>query len=270
MLRDVERVHVVDPGDMLDADHPLVASPCAPARAGRRDRRSRRLRARRCAATRRRRHGLRSTLTPVPSRPISSTLPTMPTARITRSTVTSTALPSASICARHLIRAGFEALHRGAGVDLDPLLLEGLAGEGRDLFVLDRQHPVEHFDDRHLGAHVAVEAREFDADRARADDQQRFRDRRRDHRLLVGPHQLAVGFETRQRARPRPGREDDVLALRGRRPACRPSSTASLPLPASRPCAVEHVTLFLRIRYATPFDNCLATARERATTFLAS
>ena len=97
-----------------------------------------------------------------------------------------------------VVAAALQALHRRAGVDLDALLLEALAGKGGDLLVLDRQHPVEHLDDRHLGAHVAVEAGEFDADRARADDQQRFGDGLRDHRLLVGPHQLAVGFQPRQ------------------------------------------------------------------------
>ena len=95
-------------------------------------------------------------------------------------------------------------------MDLDALFLEALAGESGDLFVLDRQDAVEHFDDRHLGAHVAVEAGEFHADRAGADDQKRFRDRLRDHRFLVGPYQLAVGFEPGQRAGPRAGRQHDM------------------------------------------------------------
>ena len=38
----------------------------------------------------------------------------------------------------------------GTGVELDPLFFEGLAGEVRDLFVLHREHPIEHLDDRHL------------------------------------------------------------------------------------------------------------------------
>src|SRR3546814_4726408 len=38
-----------------------------------------------------------------------------------------------------------------------------------------RHDAVEHFDDGHLGAEVAVEAGEFDADRARSDHQQLFK-----------------------------------------------------------------------------------------------
>jgi hypothetical protein len=37
------------------------------------------------------------------------------------------------------------------------LLLERLAGEGDDLLVLDRQDPVHHLDDRHLGTQRAIE-----------------------------------------------------------------------------------------------------------------
>ena len=37
----------------------------------------------------------------------------------------------------------------------------------------------------------------------------------RHHRLEIGPDQLLVGLEPRQHARPRAGREDDVLGLVG-------------------------------------------------------
>src|SRR5205823_5110738 len=56
--------------------------------------------------------------------------------------------------------AALQVFHGRAGMDLDALFLEALAGESGDLFVLDRQDAVEYFDDRHLGAHVAVEAGE--------------------------------------------------------------------------------------------------------------
>src|SRR4051794_2635255 len=110
----------------------------------------------------------------------------------------------------HAVALAIESFHRRAGVDLDPLLLEALAGKGGNLLVLDRQYPVKNLDDRDLGAHVAVEAGEFDPDRAGANDQQRARDRLRHHRLLVGPHELAVGFQPRQRTRARAGRQHDM------------------------------------------------------------
>jgi hypothetical protein len=49
-----------------------------------------------------------------------------------------------------ILAAALQGADGGAGVDLDPLFLEGLAGEVRDLFVLLREHPIEHLDDRHL------------------------------------------------------------------------------------------------------------------------
>ncbi len=111
---------------------------------------------------------------------------------------------------RDIVLAALQVFHGCAGMDLDPLLLEALARESGDLFVFDRQDAVEHLDDGHLGAHVTVEAGEFHADRAGADDQKRFRDRLGDHRFLVGPYQLAVGFEPGQRAGPRAGRQHDM------------------------------------------------------------
>ena len=64
-----------------------------------------------------------------------------------------------------------------------PCFSKALLGEGGDLRVLDRQDAVQHLDHRHLGAEVAVEAGELDADGAGADDQQRLRHRLRHHRL---------------------------------------------------------------------------------------
>ena len=79
-----------------------------------------------------------------------------------------------------------------------------------DLLVLDGQDLRQHLDHRHLGAHGPVEAREFDADGARADDQQRFREAVRHHRLEIRPDLLLVGLKARQDARPRAGGDDDV------------------------------------------------------------
>ncbi len=103
--------------------------------------------------------------------------------------------------------------HLGAAEDLDALLLERLAGERRDLGVLDRQHLRQHLDHRHLRTHGAVERRELDADRAGADHQQRLRHLLRHHRLEIGPDQLLVRLKAREHPRPRAGGQDDVLGL---------------------------------------------------------
>ncbi len=104
-----------------------------------------------------------------------------------------------------------ELLDHGFLHDLHALLDEGLLGEGRDLGVLDRQHPVHHLDHRRLGAERVEEAGELDADGARADDQQLLRHPLRLQRVLVGPDQIAVGLQPRQFARARAGGQDDVL-----------------------------------------------------------
>ncbi len=94
-------------------------------------------------------------------------------------------------------------------------LFKAFPGQCGDFVVLDGQDLRQHLDDRHLGAQRAVEGRELDADGARADDQQRFRHGVGHHRLKVGPHQLAVGLNTGQRARPGAGGDNDVLCLVG-------------------------------------------------------
>src|SRR6185503_20511108 len=96
----------------------------------------------------------------------------------------------------------------GASHDLDALLLEALAGKRLDLMILDREDLWKYLDDGHVRAERAVERCELDADRAGADDEQRLRDRRRHHRLEIGPHQFLVRLEAWQHARTRAGRDD--------------------------------------------------------------
>src|SRR5690606_9064401 len=104
-----------------------------------------------------------------------------------------------------------ELLDRGTGPDRHALPGEGLLEERGDVGVLDRNDPVEHLDHGHFGAHVVIEAGEFDADRARADDQQLCRHLGWSHRVAIVPHPFAVGRGERQVARPRTGSDDDVL-----------------------------------------------------------
>jgi hypothetical protein len=100
-------------------------------------------------------------------------------------------------------------------VDLEAALFELLAREPRDLLVLDRQDPLEHLDHRHVRAQVCIEARELDADRARADHQHRTRHLLGHHGFLVRPDVPAVGLQARQRAGACAGGQDDVLCLDG-------------------------------------------------------
>ena len=109
------------------------------------------------------------------------------------------------------VRALADALHPRAGQQLHALLGEGLGDEAADLLILHRQDAVHHLDQRHLRAHVQVEAGEFGPDGAGADDDQRFRHRGRRHRFPIGPDQLAVGFHPWDHPRARAGRQDDVL-----------------------------------------------------------
>ena len=104
-----------------------------------------------------------------------------------------------------------ELLDGRADLQFHALLGESLGGEGGDLLVLHRQHAVQHFDHRHLGAQRAVEAGELDADGAGADDEQRFGKGWRHHRLAIGPDPLAVGLHARKGAGARAGGEHDVL-----------------------------------------------------------
>lgn len=69
---------------------------------------------------------------------------------------------------RDVVRALLDLRHLGIGDDLQAALFELLTGEGGNFRILDRHDLRQQFDDGHVDAHRAVEAREFDADRAGA------------------------------------------------------------------------------------------------------
>ena len=119
----------------------------------------------------------------------------------------------------HAVGALLDPGHFGARQDADAGLLKGLARERRDLGVLGGQDLGQDFDDGYLGAERAIERGELDADGARAGDEQRLWQGRRQHGLEVGPDQLAVGLYARKHARARSGREDDVARGIASRPA---------------------------------------------------
>ncbi len=158
-----------------------------------------------------------------------------------------------------------EFLQRGAGQDGHALLGQRLLEEGGDVRIFHRHDPVEHFDHGHIGAHVVVEAGEFDPDRADADHQQLARHFGRGHRVAIGPHALAVGRGEGQIARPRAGGDDDVLGGELLFALVAPF-TVRLVAPGQRALPMCTAILFFFIRCVTPWLSCLATPRLRFTT----
>ena len=92
------------------------------------------------------------------------------------------------------------------------------------------------------------------------------------HRLEIGPDQLLVRLEAGQHARPRAGRDDDVLGLIRARPerAFRrlPGEAFTVILPGASIVASPQITdtLFFFIRKPTPLFMRPATPRERLIT----
>ena len=81
----------------------------------------------------------------------------------------------------------------------------------RDLRILDRENLRQYFDDGHLRAHAAIEGREFDPDRARPHDDERFGKLLRHHGLEIRPDEFSIRLDTRDDARPRAGRGNDIF-----------------------------------------------------------
>ena len=116
------------------------------------------------------------------------------------------------------VRFLLDFCHFGRGKDFNPLLFKPLARISRDFRVLDGQNLRQHFDDSHLGAHGPIKGSEFDSDRARTHDDQALRKPVWDHGFEIGPDEPTVGLDARQHARPRAGRDDNVLGPIGAGP----------------------------------------------------
>ena len=112
---------------------------------------------------------------------------------------------------RDLALRDLQALDTGRRQKLHALGLEGLGRGGGYIGIFHRKDAVQHFDHRHLGAKVVIEARELDADGARPHHQELARNRLGDHGFPVGDNVLAVRFQPGQFARPGAGGDDDVL-----------------------------------------------------------
>src|SRR3982074_4890 len=109
----------------------------------------------------------RSVLTPSFSNPRFSTLPTTPTAEITRSNSMVCGFLPSSMVATTLSLFLLEPGHLGAGQDLDAILLEPLARQAGDFGILDGEDLRQHLDHGDVRSHGVEERCEFDADRTR-------------------------------------------------------------------------------------------------------
>ncbi len=82
----------------------------------------------------------------------------------------------------------------------DARLLERASRGGGNLRVFGGQNFRQQFHHGHFTAECAVEAREFDPDRAGPNDEQTLGQRIRSHRFARGPDELPVGFDSGQRS----------------------------------------------------------------------
>src|SRR4051812_43456908 len=110
----------------------------------------------------------------------------------------------------HARVARLDVLDRGAGDDLDALLLEAALGDLGDLGVLARQHAVDHLQEVDLGAEAHVGRGDLGPGRAGADDRQRARHLLERPRLL-GADDAPAEVRAGDALRHRPGREDHAL-----------------------------------------------------------
>ena len=86
-----------------------------------------------------------------------------------------------------------------------------LLRKGRNFLILDRKNTRQDFHHRDLSAQIGIKAGELHADGTRADHEKALGHRLWHHRFLIGPNQLAIGFEAGQLTRPRAGGDDYVL-----------------------------------------------------------
>ena len=106
---------------------------------------------------------------------------------------------------------GFQTVDACAGQNLHALLDECLFKEVRHFGIFDGHDAVHHFDDRYLSAHIPIEAGKFDADCARADDEQLGWHFGGHHRMTIGPDAFAIGGRKGQVTGAGARCQDDVL-----------------------------------------------------------
>src|ERR1700730_852356 len=114
-------------------------------------------------------------------------------------------------CGNDAIRHSLHLRHLGRGQYFYALLFEAFAGMRGDLHILGGNNLRQYFNDRHLRAHATIERSEFDPDRARTYHDEGFGKFSGNHGLEVGPDKFSVRLDARYDARPRAGRDNDIL-----------------------------------------------------------
>ncbi len=94
--------------------------------------------------------------------------------------------------------------------DLDAALAERLLHLRGNLLIFQRQDTRQHLDHGHGAAETAVDRGEFDADRARSQDDQAFRNELEPERLVAGDDPRSVDFQIGEHLGDRAGRQEDV------------------------------------------------------------
>ena len=106
----------------------------------------------------------------------------------------------------------FSIFDLGPGVDVDAALFEDARQFLRNLIVFGRHEARQEFYQRDLGSEAAEDGAEFDADGARANDDERFRHLRYGEYFDVG-EDAVVGLEAEDDFGVGAGGEDDVLCF---------------------------------------------------------
>src|SRR5258708_7708060 len=91
------------------------------------------------------------------------------------------------------------AIDFAAGLNLNVFLFEGFIEFSGNLFVFDRHHAWQSFENRNLGAKRVVDGGKFHADRAGAHYDQRFRNFRQLQNGAVGQNRLVIRLDAGQR-----------------------------------------------------------------------
>src|SRR5690606_34982924 len=111
----------------------------------------------------------------------------------------------------HALLADIRLLDARRRVDRHAALLVAALDDLCAVLVLQREHLVQRLDDRHLRAERGEHVSELHPDRAGTDDRDALRRLGREYGLITAPHAIAINLQHGERARPRAGREHDVL-----------------------------------------------------------